>query len=173
MVTWRGAQLGAKLFPLLRGELVADRVHLEGVDLQLVRRADGTANWQGIGSQQPSTPSTGETKFSIDGVEIEDGRISFVDEAIPRRIEVTGFHLQTDEISPGVPLTDTEIAGVLHMDGFAAAGVPFRLAVSRVELQKDFSSIAVKEFSASFGALELEGGIDGSLGDAPRLTGHI
>lgn len=173
MVTWRGAQLGAKLFPLLRGELVADRVHLDGVDLRLVRHADGTANWEGIGSQQPSAPSTEETRFSIDGVEIDDSRVSFVDETIPRRIEVTEFHFETDEISPGDPITDTEIAGTLHMDGFAAAGVPFRLAVPRVELPGDFSSIAVQEFSASFGELELEGGVSGGLGETPRLAGHI
>jgi AsmA protein len=172
MVSWQRAQLGAKLFPLLRGELVADRVHLSGVDLRLVRHADGTANWEGIGSRESSAPSSGETKFSIDGVEI-DGRVSFVDETIPRRIEVTGFHLETDEIALGNPLTDTEIEGTLRMDGFAPAGVPFRLAVPRVELPKDFSSIAVQEFAASFGALELEGGVRGKLGDAPQLRGHL
>jgi AsmA protein len=173
MVTWRGAQLGAKLFPLLGGELVADRVRLEGVDLRLVRHADGQANWEGIGGQQPGERASGETRFSIDGVEIEDSRVSYVDETIPRRIEVTEFHLRTDEISLGNPFTDTEIAGTLHMEGFPAAGVPFSLEAERVELPKDLSSIAVKEFAASFGALELEGGVSGSLGDAPNLAGHI
>jgi AsmA protein len=173
MVTWRGAQLGAKLFPLLRGELVADRVHLEGVDLRLVRHADGTANWEGIGGQQPARPSSSETKFSIDGVEIEDSRFSFVDETVPRKIEVTGFHFETDQISLGTPFTDTEIAGTLHMEGFAPAGLPFRLAVPRAELPKDVSSIAVKEFEAAIGALEIEGGVQGRLGDAARLDGRI
>ena len=54
--SWKRAQLGAKLLPLLRGRMVADRVILEGADLRLVRRADGTANWQGIGSQIPRQP---------------------------------------------------------------------------------------------------------------------
>ena len=44
LVSWHSAQLGAKLLPLLRGELVVDRVKLEGADLRLVRHADGTAN---------------------------------------------------------------------------------------------------------------------------------
>jgi AsmA protein len=173
MVAWRQAQLGAKLFPLLRGELVADRVLLSGVDLRLVRHADGRANWEGIGGREPQARSSGETKFRIDGIEIEDSRISFVDEAVPRRIEITGFDLETDEIAPGNPFTDTEIAGTLHMDGFAPAGVPFRLAVPRVELPEDFSSITVQEFEASLGALELEGGVRGTLGDSPRLSGHV
>ena len=178
MVTWRQAQLGAKLFPLLRGELVADRVHLTGVDLRLARHADGSANWEGIGSRQPAAPRSaeeqpGKTQFSIDGVEIDDGRISFVDETAPRKVEVTAFHFETDEISPGHPFTDTEIAGTLHMDGFAPAGVPFKLAVPSAELSQDFSSVAVEAFDATFGALELEGGVQGTLGAAPRLAGRV
>lgn len=173
MVTWRQAQLGAKLFPLLRGELVADRVRLSGVDLRLVRHADGTGNWQGIGGDRPASPDAEETKFSIDGVEIEDSRVSFVDESVPRRIEVTGLDFETDEIELGNPFTDTRIAGTLHMDGFAPAGVPFELSVPRIALPRDFSSVAVEEFDARFGALELEGGVQGRLGDAVQLSGHV
>jgi AsmA protein len=173
MVTWRSVQLGAKLFPLLRGELVADRVHLQGLDLRLVRHADGTANWEGIGSQNPQPKSSGDAHFSIDGVEIDDSHVSFVDETVPRKIEVTGFHLETDEISLGTPFTDTEIAGTLHVDGFAPAGIAFQIAAPRAELPKDLSSILVKDFSLSFGALEIEGGVQGKLGAAPQLTGRI
>ncbi len=35
MATWRNAQLGVKLFPLLRGDLVVDRIRLEGADVRL------------------------------------------------------------------------------------------------------------------------------------------
>jgi AsmA protein len=175
MVSWRSAQLGAKLFPLLRGELVADRVHLIGVDLRLIRHSDGKANWEGIGATHAGSEpqSTGEARFSIEGVEIDDSRISFVDETVPRKIEVTDFHFETDEIDLGEPFTDTEIAGTLHLVGFAPAGVPFRVATPRVELPKDFSNIAVKDFSMSFGGLELEGGVQGKLGAAPQLAGRI
>jgi AsmA protein len=173
MVTWRSAQLGARLLPLLRGELVADRVHLAGVDLRLVRHADGSANWEGIGGQEPAGASSGKTKFRIDGVEIDDSRVSFVDETVPRRVTVTGLHVETDEIALGHPFTDTEITGTLHMDGFAPAGVPFALAVPRVELPEDFSSVKVEEFTAAFGVLHVEGGVHGKLGDAPQLNGHV
>jgi len=173
MVTWKQAQLGAKLFPLLRGELVADRVHVSGVDLRLVRRVDGKANWEGLGGNQPAQPSSGESKFSIDGVEIGDSRLSFVDETVPRRIVVTDFHFETDEISLGEPFTDTEVAGTLHMDGIAPAGVHFALRVPRVELPGDFSSVAVREFDAVFGPIELEGGLRGKLGAAPQLSGNV
>jgi len=173
MVRWKSAQLGAKLFPLLGGELVADRVRLSGVDLQLIRHADGKANWEGIGSQEPASPSTGETQFRIDGVEIDDSRVLFVDETVPRRVEVTGFHFETDEIDFGHPFTDTTIAGTLHMDGFAPAGVPFEIELPRVDLPKDFSSIAVQEYTVKFGGLEVQGGVEGKLGDALNVGGLV
>ena len=174
MVSWRRAQLGAQLFPLLRGRLVADRVILEGAEVRLLRRADGSNNWQDIGSQEPAAKPDGEAmEFHIDGIEISDSRMSFVDESVPRRIEVASLNLSTDEIALGEPFTDTEISGVLHMDGFATEGLPFRVAVPRVEAPKDFSAIDVEEYSLMLGGFEAEGSAKGTLGNAPKISGAI
>jgi AsmA protein len=171
MVSWKSAQLGAKLFPLIRGRLVADRVILKGADVRLVKHADGRANWQGMGSGKPADPDAKPMEIEIDGIEIEDSRVSFVDESVPRRIEVTALDLTTDEIAPGEPFTDTEISGVLHMDGFAAEGVPFRLEVPKAETPKDFSAVEIERFSVVFGGFEAGGELRGTLGEHPRLSG--
>jgi AsmA protein len=173
MVTWKHAELGARLFPLLRGRLVTDRVVLEGADVRLLRRADGTANWQGIGGGEPKDPDAEPMEIHIDGVEIVDSRVSFVDETVPRRIEVRKLNLQTDEVSPGKPLTDTELSGVLHMDGFAPEGVPFRVDVPRLQAPADFSSIDVGSFELAIGGLEAEGAVSGALGEKPKLSGKV
>jgi AsmA protein len=174
MVSWQSAQLGARLFPLLRSELVVDRVRLKGADLRLVRRADGRGNWEGIGGDQPADANAKTRHISVDGVEILESRLLFVDEAPPgRRIEITGLSLTTDEIAPDEPFTDTEIAGNLHMDGFAAEGVPFRLEVPHVALTKDYSNLAVREFSVAFGGFEAEGAVNGDFGDVVNLSGNI
>jgi len=173
MVTWKGAQLGAKLFPLLRGELVADRVRIEGADVRLVRRADGVANWEGIGGNQPADPNAKPMELRIDGVAIKDSRISYLDETVSRRVEVAAFNLTTDEIAPGEPFTGSEIAGVLHMDGFVPAGVPFRLEVPQAALPKDFSSVEVKTYTVAFGAFEAKGAVSGTLGEQPKLAGAL
>jgi len=173
MVRWKGAQLGAKLFPLLRGELIADRVRLEGADVRLVRHADGSTNWDGIGGNEPADPNAKPMEIRIDGVEIRDSRVSYVDETVPRRVEVTAFNLTTDEIAPGEPFTDSEIAGVLHMDGFAPVGVPFRLEVPKAELPKDYSRVAVQEYTLSFGQFEAAGGLDGALGEQAKFSGVV
>jgi AsmA protein len=173
MVSWKSAQLGAKLFPLVRGELVASRVRLEGADVRLVRRADGSANWEGIGADAPKDPDAKPMPLHIDGVEFANARISFVDETVPRHVTIESLELTTDEIAEGDPFTDTEISGVLHMDGFAPAGVPFRLEAPRADIAWDLSSIAVKEFEIEFGGLEAQGGVQGALGETTQLSGTI
>jgi AsmA protein len=173
MVTWKRAELGAKLFPLLRGRLVTDRVVLEGADVRLQRRADGAANWQGIGGDEPQDPDAEPMEIHIDGVEIIDSRVSLVDETVPRRIEVRKLNLQTDEVSPGKPLTDTEISGVLHMDGFAPEGLPFRIDVPRLQAPADFSSVDVGSFELAFGGFEAEGAVSGTLGEKPKISGKL
>jgi AsmA protein len=173
MVAWKSAQLGAKLFPLIRGELVADRVRIEGADVRLVRRADGVANWEGIGGDKPAAPNAEPMALRIDGVAIEDSRISYSDETVQRHVEVTAFKLTTDEIAAGEPLTGSEIAGVLHMDGFVPAGVPFSLAIPEAVLPADHSSVEVKQFEVTFGAFEAEGGVSGTLGEKPRFSGTL
>ena len=173
MVTWKSAQLGVKLIPLLGGKLIADRVILEGADLRLVRRADGVGNWQGLRGTRPADPDAEPLELNIDGIRIEDSHLTFADEAAPRRLEITAFNLTTDEIAPGEPLTDTEIAGVLHLNGFAPQGVPFHLEVPKVVLPEDFSSVEVADFSVQFGAFEAQGAVRGTFGETPKLGGSI
>jgi AsmA protein len=174
MVSWREVQLGARLFPLLRGELVADRVTIRGADLRLVRRADGAANWEGLGGADDGAAPGDPMEIRIGGISVEDSRISFVDEtAGGRAIRVDSLELSTDEIVPGEPITDTEIAGVLHLTGFATEGVPFRVEVPRLSAPRDFSRVEVETFEVGFGDLELEGAVRGSLGEQPRLEGRM
>lgn len=178
MVNWQGAQLGVKLFPLIRGDLVVDRVRISGADVRLVRNAEGRGNWEGIGgdaqSQSNEQSSNAQTRdISVGGIEIADSRISFVDEGAARRIEITGLNLETDEIAPGKPITDTEIAGRLHMDGFAPEGVPFRLEVPKAELDAEFTRFGVEQFELTFGGFEARGGVRGSLGEELSVAGAI
>jgi len=173
LVSWKSAKLGVKLLPLLSGDVVADRIFLSGADLRLVRRADGSANWLGLGGAQPADPNAKPTKLNVDGLEIENSRLVFVDEGVPRRLEITGLDLSTDEISLGEPFTDTAIAGVLHMEGFAPEGVPFRLELPKVVVPEDFASVDVERFSVELGGFQAAGGVRGTLGEHPKLGGAV
>ena len=173
LVTWKSAKLGVKLFPLLSGDVIADRIFLSGADLRLVRRADGSANWVGLTRDEPADPNAKPTRLNVEGLEIADSHLLFIDEGVPRRIEITGFNLSTDEVSLGKPFTDTEINGVLHMDGFASEGVPFRVEVPKVVLPENFESVDVERYEIVFGGFEAKGGVRGSLGEHPKLSGEV
>ncbi|HEU4778405.1 MAG TPA: AsmA family protein [Steroidobacteraceae bacterium] len=173
LISWKSARLGVKLMPLLSGDVIADRIFLSDADLRLVRHADGRANWLGLGGAEPADPDAKPMQLNVDGVQIENSRVSFIDEGVPRRVEITGFYLTTGEISLGEPFTDTEIAGVLHMEGFAEDGVPFRLDLPEVKLPEDFSAVEVQEFSITFGGFEADGKVTGTLGETQDLAGKI
>lgn len=173
MASWRSARLGVKLIPLLRGDLAIGRVRLDALDLRLLRRADGTANWQGIGGSAPPDPAAPERHISLEGVELTQARLSFVDETAPRRVEITAFDLTTDAIAPGEPFTDTELSGVLHVEGFQRGGVPFRLDVPEVVSPRDFSSFDIGKFELRFADVEARGELSAQLGDAPSIQGSL
>jgi AsmA protein len=173
LVSWKTAKLGVKLFPLLRGDVIADRISLSGADLRLVKHADGSANWLGLTGAEPADPDAKPTRLNVDGLEIENSHLLFIDEGVPRRVEITNLSLTTDEIEPGKPFTDTEIAGTLHMEGFAAEGVPFEVEVPKVVLPEDFASVEVERFSVAFGGFEATGAVRGKLGEHPKVEGKI
>jgi AsmA protein len=175
MASWRSAQLGVKLFPLLGGSLVVDKIRLEGADVQLILKADGTANWQGIAGDELADPGTDKKArhLIINGVELRDSRLVFVDEGTPRRIEVKELNLSTEEIAPDQPLTDTEMSGRLHMDGFAPAGAPFRVASPKIALTEDYSKLEMETFELEFAGFEGEGALRGSFGETLALSGSI
>ncbi len=173
MASWRSAQLGVKLFPLLGGNLVVDKIRLDGADVQLILKADGTANWQGITGDEPADPNAKKRHLTIDGVDLRDSRLVFIDEGTPRRIEVQALNLSTDEIAPDQPFTDTEISGRLHMEGFAPEGAPFRFAAPKIALTEDYSKLDMEEFELEFAGFEGEGAVRGSFGEALALSGSI
>jgi len=173
MASWQHARLGARLFPLMRGELEVDRITLEGADVRLMRRADGRGNWEGIGGDTPADPQAKRRHVTIDGVDLTDSRLTFVDEAAARRVEITALNLTIGAIDPGKPFTATTIAGLAHMQGFAPEGVRFRVVVPEAALSEDYSALDVPKFSVELGGMQSEGTIRGTFGEATRLEGDV
>jgi AsmA protein len=173
MATWKRAQLGVRLIPLLAGDLVVDRVTLIGADVRLTRRADGKANWEGITGDEPADPDAPERHITIDGLVLDESRLLFVDEAAGSRIEVDLLRISTGAIEPDQPFTDTEIDGLLHLPGFAPEGVPVHFASPEIALTQDYSRLDIEEFALRFGVMEAQGKVAGRLAEPMRLAGNI
>jgi AsmA protein len=111
IVQWQSARVGAKLVPLLKGQLLVDTIRLEGARVHLVRRADGTSNWDAVlaafrhrtpgpqsaaGEQPPPGPE-------VSGLQLRKGALTYTDERpdSSRAVAVSNWDLDIGEWRAG------------------------------------------------------------------------
>lgn len=81
-LSFNRAQVRVKLLPLLSKHLEVARVVLDGLDLRLVKKPDGQANWQmnekgETPRKQPPGSGGGASIESIAGIAVTHGRVSY------------------------------------------------------------------------------------------------
>jgi AsmA protein len=99
-VSFTHAAVRVKLLPLLRKELEIARVELDGLDLRLVRNAQGSGNWQsptGDGKAPNPAGAAGHGSFgsldSLGEIRIRHGRVSYQD------LVIENFDLETGSVA--------------------------------------------------------------------------
>ncbi len=103
------------LLPLLKGELRADEVVLEGARIRLARDAAGRTNWEDLlealesreRTSQPAGGSAGAPpirSFLIGGVRLEDAELQWSDARTGTRLDVRPLDLRTGPVAPGRPV---------------------------------------------------------------------
>jgi AsmA protein len=99
IVEWQAARAGAKLIPLTRGELIIDRIRLDSPRFHLLRRADGTSNWDDVvaslkaRSRAPGIGPETAPGPRIAGFEVRDGTLEYIDESTHKRTAITAWRL--------------------------------------------------------------------------------
>jgi AsmA protein len=142
IIEWQSARVGARLIPLLRGQLIIDGVRLDGPKIRLRRDAQGRANWDdllarfsaGGESSSPASPMP-----EIGGIEIQDGTLEYSDERTGRIVQLSNWQLDIGDWKAGeeVPIR-TQLALVLRDANAAPAGKPL-LAQMRLDARARFS----------------------------------
>jgi AsmA protein len=153
------AAVSVRLLPLLLSqELLVGDVELDGLDLILISRADGSANWEfGAGADTAEAEpeaveesGSGVGGLGVAGIYVSNGRILYRDEATGEEIQVGDIQLSTSEISDEEPFEldaslkvsglapDTELAAELTTGAVlnAAAGT---LDIAGLDLQLDIT----------------------------------
>jgi len=104
------AVVDLQLWPLLvRQELRIGNVELQGLDVQLLSRADGSVNWQFAAEEAVATKSAAPaegpalTDLAIAGIAVRDGRLGYTDEATGDAITLSDIKLTTSTIRQGKP----------------------------------------------------------------------
>jgi len=120
------ARVSVKLMPLLKKEIKADAVLLDGLKLNLQRKADGTANWENIAKAESDSKDNADTKeeketpeedkeaaqvveeliqnLSIAGVSLKNAHIHWRDDKANQDITVSPLNLTTGKFVTGKPL---------------------------------------------------------------------
>src|SRR5882757_1723470 len=94
-VSVQHASVRVKLLPLLSKRLEVGRVEVDGLDLKLLKNAEGKGNWEGFGRAEgsaaaPAQPKTGgETLQGIEGVKIMNARVTY------ENVTLTNLTLET------------------------------------------------------------------------------
>jgi AsmA protein len=114
IVQWQAARVGARLVPLLKGQLLIDTIRLEGANVHLVRHADGSTNWDPVlaafrnkpPAPQEEQPAPGEEVPpgpEVSGFQLRKGALTYVDERpeSKRTVSVTNWDLDIGEWRAG------------------------------------------------------------------------
>jgi AsmA protein len=104
------ASLSLAVLPLLRKELVVDRVHARGVHAALSRDAKGARNIDDLLAKPAEVPGTppaqssrsGAMRFDVGGVSLEDVRLTIRDDQARRAGTLTLSSFTSGRLAPGV-----------------------------------------------------------------------
>lgn len=168
----RVAQLEARarLLPMLRGELEIDRIVVDGLFVELVRKADGSANWaspqaapadapqaQATDEDGPSAPDLGAAALAIGTLELRSARISLTDHQAGTRHTLDALQFTSAAVRPGAPFP-VELAFQLDSGAIGADAERTELA-AKLRTQATFDPAAR---TLTLAELQLETGLKGA-----------
>jgi AsmA protein len=119
------ADVGVKLFPLLRGALEVRRLELEGLQLNLVKNAQGRTNWEDLTEPKPDAAAEpaetgGGTLPDIAGLSIKDSALDYRDLSTSAHWRLRDLNVDTGRLHEGDPF-DVDMAFVLDQGEKSAA----------------------------------------------------
>ena len=95
------AKVFVDLFPLLRKELIVDKIEVDGLNATIIRGKDGKFNFDDLLS--PEEKSDDKLKFDVEGIKLSGGALTYRDEATGQSLAVDQINLSTGRIANKVP----------------------------------------------------------------------
>ena len=167
----KSADVGVKLLPLLSGSVEVDRFVLTEPAINLVRKADGSVNWNlaaGAGAQgtEESAGARQPRDLRLGDVRIVDGRAAYKD-------ETAGRTFAAEDIDVGVVLTS--LRAPLEVDGsMIFQGEPTRVDLILTDLATLMAGDAANlKLDIAIGKTTAGADLSVVSGDALSYTGPI
>jgi AsmA protein len=163
---WQSIAVAAKVLPLLRGEIIADRILLQAPHIYLRREAQGRGNWEDLGPRKvaatgASPTSTGGARakpLQIAGVEIRDGVVDYVDDATGLKATLSGLELDVGEWVTGRPLP-VHTRFLARTQSLPPAGVWVQVDAPELAIRTEPLAVAAPKVSLQVANARLEGDV--------------
>ena len=114
MANIKSLEVEVELLPLLSGNIVVNRLVLDGGKILLETGGDGQANWKFESTTSHADSSTQARQLAFKAVSIKDTQITFRSEAAAREDSLTVTDLELKAEQPSDPLA---ISGSLDLNG--------------------------------------------------------
>ncbi|MFL6606346.1 MAG: AsmA family protein [Steroidobacteraceae bacterium] len=167
---WGSVTVAAKLLPLLKGQVVVDRIRLQSPHIHLHRDAQGHGNWENLGPRSPRPPAPQSSPPQIAGLEVTDGMLDYEDEMTGRHITLSDLELGIGEWQPGKPLP-IHTRFLAHSDSLPPNGVWVQADAPKLTLRRDPLNIELPQLSARIADAQIKGSlVTDTLTDAGLAT---
>ena len=161
IVEWQSIAVAAKVLPLLKGEIVADRIRLQSPHIHLRRDAQGHGNWEDLGPRKPATasapqPPAPSKPLQIAGIEFRDGTIDYVDEASGLQANLSSLELDIGEWRAGQPLP-VHTRFLAHTQSLPPAGVWVQVDAPQLALRTDPLNLKAPKLTVQVANTRIDG----------------
>jgi AsmA protein len=177
-VELRSAGVGARLLPLLSRRLEVSTLRLDGLRVNLVRRADGSANWEGLGGDEDpvdaQTLPEDDGQFALEqigGLRLTDARVRYRDLGAGTVLDAEIPTLSTGELAPGQAFPLEAEAAITPAQG--AEAIRIKLAASVLVAEGPAFEIEGLGLGFELGGSDMPGGSLAGRIDAPRVTADL
>ena len=156
LAEWGSVTVAAKLLPLLKGQVVVDRIRLQSPHIHLHRDAQGHSNWENLGPRSPPSPSHQSTPPQIAGLEVTDGMLDYVDETTGMHITLANLELDIGEWQAGNPLP-VHTRFLAHTDSLPPGGVWIQAGAPELTVGLNPLNIKIPQLSARIADAQIHG----------------
>jgi AsmA protein len=158
IVEWQSINVAAKLWPLLHGEVVADRIRLQGPHIHLRRDAQGHGDWEGLGSGGAAPGKSPAKTPQIAGIEIRDGTVDYVDEATGQQTTLSNVDLDIGEWRGDHPLP-VHTRFLAHTQSLPPNGVWIELNAPELAIRPAPLAVSAPKLTVKVANAEAEGDV--------------
>ena len=106
----KSAKVALAVLPLLKKEIVVDTVYLDGAQVNVVQRADGSFNFDDLLSKDESESE--QINFDVQGIKVTNTQASFTNEASGAKYAVDELNVTTGQVALKKPF---DVAADFHV----------------------------------------------------------